>query len=76
MEAVQKNPELAIFLIERRAHVNAQDIRGNTALHHLSLKVAHALLLRGADPTIRNNFGDSAVELAERENQSELVRLF
>jgi hypothetical protein len=53
-----------LLLLTRRPHAaadpNAQDLRGDTALHYASsyghLKVVRTLLAHGADPWLRNHF--------------------
>ena len=74
MEAGVTAPDIALRLIQGKAEVNATDIRGNAALHHLVSRAKHQrvselvsiLINSNADPHISNNFGDSAITLASR----------
>lgn len=56
-------------LIARGADVNAQDdILGNTALHRVArlghIDYVKALIEAGADPTLKNKYGETALHLA------------
>eukprot|EP00658_Telonema_sp_P-2_P022622 TRINITY_DN19041_c0_g1_i4.p1 TRINITY_DN19041_c0_g1~~TRINITY_DN19041_c0_g1_i4.p1 ORF type:complete len:125 (+),score=37.60 TRINITY_DN19041_c0_g1_i4:166-540(+) len=57
------------WLIRQGVDVNGQDSSGDTALHGScysgsSVKVVEALLAAGADPTIKNNYGDNPMDAA------------
>lgn len=59
MLAVQhKRYQIMVQLIQHRCDVDAQDLRGNTALHHAAMadnmKAAYLLLVAGASKLIRN----------------------
>lgn len=55
-------------LLEAGADVNAQDLAGMTPLHHVAMAadprvtIAHLLLEHGADPSLKDNGGHSAME--------------
>lgn len=56
------------YILEQKIQVNSQDLDGNTPLHLASFKRDYKsiqiLLKSCADPTIKNNFGDTALLLA------------
>ncbi|MEZ0262278.1 MAG: ankyrin repeat domain-containing protein [Alphaproteobacteria bacterium] len=66
---VRKSAELIDLLVAQGADVNAQDGRGNTALHRaahrLDIAAMAALLRHGADPSIKNNGGETARDAAK-----------
>ena len=56
------------ILLDAEAHVNAQDLLGNTALHHseffCNLTSTQHLLSAGANPSVLNSVGKAAVDVA------------
>ena len=56
------------ILLDAEAHVNAQDLLGNTALHHSeffgNLTSTQHLLSAGANPSVLNSVGKAAVDVA------------
>ncbi|CAN6180082.1 unnamed protein product, partial [Urochloa humidicola] len=73
-------PGMALVLIEMGANVNAYR-RGSyraTALHHAADSgakfVVELLITYGADPYIRNDYGETSLELARRKGHMHVVR--
>jgi hypothetical protein len=68
------NKEAVEFLLSRGAAINAQTNTGWTALHHAcaygNTECAKALLLRGADPSIKSNEGKTAFEVFGEKSRS------
>ena len=69
-------PELAAALIERGCDVNAKEEgagNGNTALHYAGdrnrRETVRVLLEHGADPTIKNDDGDTAADITRLDNK-------
>lgn len=63
------HPEAFDNFLKLEPNVNLADIDGNTALHFASLYkgtmyMTRALLQRGADPHLKNNAGNTAMQLA------------
>ena len=58
------------LLVESGANLNASSSNGNTALHEAAinekLEICKYLLESGANPTLRNNFGMSARDIAKK----------
>lgn len=65
--------EAVAVLLEAGADVNHQDISGRTFLHAAVLgkrvKILQMLLAAGADPTIANNKGETALDLARAQDR-------
>ncbi len=65
-------PELIKTLLDAGADVNARDVRGMTPLmlaiatDHQDASVLHLLLDHGADPQIRSNLNETAIDWARR----------
>jgi ankyrin repeat protein len=64
-------------LILYGANINKQNIAGDTALHHAVAAnfITGILLLMtsGADPNIRNNKGDTPIQIAYRTNNTRII---
>jgi uncharacterized protein len=60
--------DLILYLLNQGADINAQDVEGNTALHHMIIKKryewAKLLLTEGANPNIQTDAGDTPLMLA------------
>ena len=69
--------KLCRFLIDNGALVNAQDIFGNTALHHAIaggyLETVQLLLDHGSDQNMENNLGDDALKFASIRGRNSIV---
>lgn len=67
INAIQSVP-LCEFLLENGVDVNAQDIQLKTALHYAiqdhRIETTMLLLKHGADPFIKNRYGDDALQIA------------
>jgi ankyrin repeat protein len=68
------------YLLDRGACINAADKKGNTALHLLCSKEQYKyvsfLLENGADPAIKNNAGESVLDIAiEKQLSAELITI-
>ncbi|OQR90458.1 myosin-like protein [Achlya hypogyna] len=67
----------AVWLIENDADINAKDQLGNTPLHYAVIEerddLVETLLKKGALTTIRNNSGDTPVDLATDDATRELL---
>jgi ankyrin repeat protein len=76
----ERSPELANLLIEAGADVHSKDnVRGYSALHRAAeygyLDVVERLLKRGADSSVRNFEGHTALELAKKEGHKAIIKL-
>lgn len=71
--------DVAKFLLETGADLNAQDAADNTALMGVSYKgildIASILIEQGADVNIQNSQGYTALMFAAMFNQEEIIRL-
>lgn len=71
--------EMVDRLVLRGALVNAQTVRGATALHLAVLggdvALVRALLSQGADPGIADSTGETPLQLAERKGRAEVSSL-
>jgi len=60
--------DIVRVLVEHKADVNGKSNRGSTALHgavaFLSQDIVDYLLVNGADPTIKNSFGKTPLDIA------------
>lgn len=73
--------EMLPILIDAGADINLKDEYGNTPLiaamnEDIDIEVLQYMLENGADPTIANNDGVSALSFAEEHNLEEVVELF
>lgn len=76
----QKNIEVTNLLIQHKADVNIQGLSNHfTPLHDAvwanNLPAAEALLKAGADPTIKNNKGQTPLEKAKIEGRIDMIKL-
>lgn len=68
------------LLLDHKANVNAQDVRGMTplmlslALDHPDLRVVRLLLQHGADPKIKSKSGETALDWARKFNHPEVLK--
>lgn len=81
------NEEAAKLLLEKGANPNWQDNKGRTPLIALSEKyyrdyetkqivdIVVALLAKGADPTLKNSDGQTALDIAKLQNHKEIIEL-
>ncbi len=71
--------DLAQFLLNSGADINAQDVSGYTSLmrrvYEKGGSVLEFLLARGADPKIKNKQGETALDIARRYNLPNIVAL-
>lgn len=71
--------ELVSRLLEKGADINARAPNGTTplmsAIYEGKRDIAEALIRLGADRTLKNDWGDGALEWAKKNNHEELVRL-
>ena len=80
MAAIEsKNQELTTYLLLKKFNVDTADDFGNTALIYAVkydfFSAAKKLLELGADPTLRQVDGKTALDIAKSENKSSLVRI-
>lgn len=77
--ALNEHRDIVRALITAGANVNAQDIAGNTALHHAvhwgNTDIAEQLLAAGADVNIANDWGETPCSIAVEEGHTEIIRL-
>lgn len=70
---------MARVLVMRGAGLDAPDALGQTPLHHSvntnSFECAKLLLDSGADPTVKDRFGVSAIDLARAKGQGSMLKL-
>jgi ankyrin repeat protein len=77
-KALKDRFQIIKLLIEHGANVNAQDIDGNTPLHAhamatpLNHEIVQYLLANGADREIKNNAGNTALELLDKRTDYEV----
>lgn len=74
-----KNQELVNYILLKKSDLDASDDFGNTALIYAVrndlFSVAKRLLELGADPTLRQVDGKTALDIAKSENKSTFVRI-
>ena len=74
-----KSQELVTYLLLKKSDIDASDDFGNTALIYAVrndlFSVAKRLLELGADPTLRQVDGKTALDIAKSENKSTFVRM-
>ncbi|RDD44930.1 Ankyrin repeat and KH domain-containing protein mask [Trichoplax sp. H2] len=71
--------DMTKWLIDHGADINHQDHNGNTPLHN-AVRNAHVhcvrlLLANGADPTMQNHLSESAINIANHANNTEICEL-
>ncbi len=72
-------PEAVKLLIDRKADLNARDVRGMTplmlalALDHPDPRVVKLLLEHGADPSIKSKAGETALDWARKFNHPDVM---
>lgn len=77
--AIHSNPAMAKLLLDHGAHINHVDQSGNSALINAigadvpSLDLINELLKRGADPNLKNKYGETALTWAIRRGNMEVV---
>jgi ankyrin repeat protein len=73
-------PDAVKLLLDRKANVNAQDVRGMTplmlaiGLDHPDPLVVRLLLEHGADPKIKSKAGETAIDWAHKFNNPEILK--
>ena len=66
--------DIAKYLIEAGAEVNAKDKKGNTPLHYVKNKeLAEILIEAGANVNAKNKYGQTPLTMANINNKLELV---
>lgn len=79
VRAWNASPEVIAALIEAGADVNARNIMRDTALYsavyHDRIETVRLLIAAGADPTIPNTRGETAMDIARTRNFSEMELL-
>lgn len=79
--AAERQPVIVALLLDHGADVNSRNVRtGQTPLHYCARcddvpEVAELLLARGADPAIRDNRGNLALDFAERRAGSKVAEV-
>uniref|UniRef100_A0A3Q1GU11 Ankyrin repeat domain 22 n=1 Tax=Acanthochromis polyacanthus TaxID=80966 RepID=A0A3Q1GU11_9TELE len=70
LQRQRRNAAMMEELLESTADINAVDYKGNSALHYVcqrkSLRLVPLLLQRNADTNIRNNDGETPLDIAVR----------
>ncbi|XP_061611663.1 ankyrin repeat domain-containing protein 22 isoform X1 [Phyllopteryx taeniolatus] len=79
LQKQRRNEALMKEVLDSDVDVNAADYKGNTALHYVCLRKRHhlvpLLLLRDADPHVKNDDGESPMDIAMRLKFAKVVRL-
>ncbi|KAM9837628.1 ankyrin repeat domain-containing protein 22 [Aulostomus maculatus] len=79
LQKQRQNVALMQEVLNSSVNVNAVDYKGNTALHYLCLRKSHPLvpllLDTNADTDIKNNDGETPLDIAIRLNFHKIVRL-
>ncbi|XP_057681534.1 ankyrin repeat domain-containing protein 22 [Corythoichthys intestinalis] len=79
LQKQRRNEALMKLVLDSEVDVNAADYKGNTALHYVCLRKRHhlvpPLLLRDADPHVKNHDDESALDIAVRLKFTKVVRL-
>ncbi|XP_061667206.1 ankyrin repeat domain-containing protein 22 isoform X2 [Syngnathoides biaculeatus] len=79
LQKQRRNEALMKEVLDSDVDVNAADDNGNTALHYVCLRKRHhlvpPLLLRDADPHVKNRDGESPMDIAVRLKFTKVVRL-
>lgn len=74
----RSSSEIAELLLSHGADINSKDNNHNTSLHHISYWGQFSnlclFLSHSADPTIRNNQGQTALDLARSKGRMEIVQ--
>lgn len=77
--AAQGDLSMVKYLISKKVSIDAKDAGGTTplmwAVYHKHTNVVDYLLLKKADPNIRREGGDRAIEIAKRTRDDELIDL-
>ncbi|XP_054622957.1 ankyrin repeat domain-containing protein 22 isoform X1 [Dunckerocampus dactyliophorus] len=75
----RRNEALMKEVLNSNVDVNALDYKGNTALHYACLRkrqhLVPLLLLRDADPHVKNHDGETPLDIAMRLKYTKVVRL-
>jgi ankyrin repeat protein len=80
LAAANGGPDAVKLLLDQKANVNAQDVRGMTplmlalALDHPDPRVVRLLLEHGADPKIKSKTGETALDWARKFNHPEILQ--
>ena len=72
------------FLIKKGINVNTKNANNETPLHHAvaiknenkAVEIIDMMLIKGADPHIKDKLGDTPIEKAKRLGKSEILLLF
>lgn len=78
------NKETVEFLIRKGIDVNAVNSNNETPLHHAvavknqkkAVEIIEMMMLKGANPYLKDNLGDTPVEKAKRLGKSDILLLF
>lgn len=69
--------KVSVWLIENGADVNAIDVNGDTSLHYAVMlnrfDLVETLMKRGADSSIQNNKGLSAIDITPEDDMKEIL---
>ncbi|XP_056153556.1 ankyrin repeat domain-containing protein 22 [Lampris incognitus] len=78
-EKQRKNVNLMKLVLSSEVQINAVDYKGNTALHYACQRKSHRLVPllqeKNADLTIKNNNGETALDIATRLNFKKIIVL-
>ncbi len=80
IEAVRTRDPLSVSkFIAAGAELNGIDTHGNTALHYAvgtnELEIAKCLIIAGADVSLRNNLGETALDLLKGDASAQMESL-
>ncbi|XP_035468133.2 ankyrin repeat domain-containing protein 22 isoform X2 [Scophthalmus maximus] len=79
LQKQRQNVKLMEVLLSSKVNVNAVDYKGNTALHYVCQRKSHRLvpllLHRNADTSVKNNDGETPLDIATRLKFKQIINM-